>query len=241
LRNARRVRRYTAGEQAAVSFQESSMNTVSKTSENAEFEWFYDFVSPFSYLQLKQFERWPTPPRFTPTPVVVGAIFQQWGTQGPAELTTKRTFTYRHAHFRAQQLGLAYRMPPAHPFNPIKALRLAIAAGGTLDVAGRIFDFVWGEGRDPSDPAEFEVLCARVGVTDPAAVEAPAVKLALRANTERAIALGVFGVPTSVLGGELFWGDDAGAMLQHCLRDPAWLADAEVRRISQLPVGVRRG
>ena len=68
----------------------------------------------------------------------------------------------------------------------------------------------------------------------------PEVKAQLRQNTEQAIALGVFGVPTFVLGSDLFWGEDATPMLLHCIAAPGWLQSDEVRRISDLPVGVQR-
>ncbi len=218
------------------------MNDLSSSAASQpEIEWFFDFVSPFSYLQWKQFQQWPVPPRIQAIPILFGAVLNHWGQKAPAEIEPKRVFTYRYAQFRAQQLGIAYRMPPAHPFNPIKALRLALALGTAPATVDAIFAFIWGEGHDPSDQKAFATLCGRLGVTDPSVIEAPAVKQTLRENTERAIAQQVFGVPTSVLRGALFWGEDAGAMLQACLRDPTWLDTAEIRRISALPVGVQRG
>jgi len=138
------------------------------------------------------------------------------------------------------RLRLAFCMPPTHPFNPIKALRLARALESRLDVIHAIYDFIWAEGRDPSDPAEFAVLCERVGLRDLSLIEAPAIKQNLRDNTERALSLQVFGVPTGVYRGALFWGEDAGPMLAWCMHNPDWLDSAELQRISTLPVGVRR-
>jgi 2-hydroxychromene-2-carboxylate isomerase len=67
------------------------------------------------------------------------------------------------------------------------------------------------------------------------------VKSALRANTEAAIAAGVFGVPTLSVDGELFWGDDAHGFALAMLEDPALLDDDEMRRLASLPIGIRRG
>ncbi|GLU30525.1 2-hydroxychromene-2-carboxylate isomerase [Trinickia caryophylli] len=204
-------------------------------------EWFFDFVSPFSYLQLEQFDRLPDTLTIEPRPLLLGALFTHWGKAGPAEMETKRVFTYRYTLFRAQQLGIPLVMPPAHPFNPIKALRLAIAMGGSLDTVRAIFRHIWREGGDVSSAEGFAALCEALGYPEGvSAVEAQTVKDTLRANTDRAIALGVFGVPTFVVEGELFWGEDATGMLAHCLAHPDWLAAPEVRRISALPVGARR-
>lgn len=204
-------------------------------------EWFFDFVSPFAYLQLEQFEKLPASLIVEPRPIVLGAVLTHWGQKGPAEIAAKRVFTYRHALYRAQQLSIAYRMPPAHPFNSIKALRLAIAMGGSLDVVRAIFRHIWRDGHDVGSPEGFAGLCEAMNNPQGArAVEDQAVKDALRANTDRAIKLEVFGVPTFVLDGELFWGEDATDLFVDCVSSRAWLDSPEVRRVSTLPVGVQR-
>ena len=78
--------------------------------------------------------------------------------------------------------------------------------------------------------------------TSPAeALQADATKAALRANTDAAIAAGVYGVPTLAFeDGQLFWGNDAHDFALAALRDPAVLADADMQRVSQLPVGLQR-
>lgn len=206
-------------------------------------DWFFDVISPFAYLQLEQLNRLQDAHDIVirPRPIVLGALLNHWGQKGPAEMAPKRVFTYRHALFRAQQLGIPFRMPPAHPFNPIKALRLTIAMDGSLDAVRAVFRHIWRDGQDVASPEGFAALCEAVGFPEgTAAVEQPAVKDALRANTDAAIALGVFGVPTLVHNGELFWGEDATGMFVQCLTT-GWLATSEVQRVSTLPVGIQRG
>ena len=207
----------------------------------ASAEWFFDFVSPFAYLQLEQFDRLPASLTVEPRPVVLGALLAHCGQKAPAEIPTKRVFTYRYILFRARELGITLRMPPSHPFHPIKPLRLAIAMGGSLDVVRRIFRHIWREGHDVASPEGFLALCEAMDYPEGVvAVEDQAVKDALRRFTDRAIALGVFGTPTFALDGELFWGEDATGMFVHCLTTD-WLDSAEVKRVDVLPVGVRRG
>ncbi|KWD91131.1 2-hydroxychromene-2-carboxylate isomerase [Burkholderia ubonensis] len=204
--------------------------------------WYFDFVSPFAYLQLEQFERLPPTLTIEPRPIVLGALLAHWGQKAPAEIAAKRVFTYRHAQYRADKLGIPFRMPPAHPFNPIKPLRLAIAMGGSLDVIRRIFRHIWRDGHDVASPEGFAALCDAVGFPEGvSAVDAQEVKDALRAHTDHAIAHGVFGVPTFEWDGELFWGEDATAMFVDCVASRAWLDSPEVQRISALPDGIRRG
>ncbi|KVP94046.1 2-hydroxychromene-2-carboxylate isomerase [Burkholderia ubonensis] len=204
--------------------------------------WYFDFVSPFAYLQQEQFEHLPPTLTIEPRPIVLGALLVHWGQKAPAEIAAKRVFTYRHAQYRADKLGIPFRMPPAHPFNPIRPLRLAIAMGGSLDVIRRIFRHIWRDGHDVGSPEGFAALCDALGFPEGvAAVDAPSVKDALRAHTDHAIAHGVFGVPTFEWDGELFWGEDATAMFVDCVASRAWLDSPEVRRISALPEGIRRG
>lgn len=164
-------------------------------------DWYYDFVSPFAYLQLEQFDRLPAHVHGTLKPVVLGALLSHWGSKGPAEIPEKRRFTYRYAHLRAEELSIAYRMPPAHPFNPIKLLRLAIVLGSTREAVTEIFRFVWREGRAIEGPEDWGDLCARVGGNGEnmdARVSSPNVKERLRTMTSEAIAHGIFGVPSFV-------------------------------------------
>ncbi|KVU40388.1 2-hydroxychromene-2-carboxylate isomerase [Burkholderia ubonensis] len=204
--------------------------------------WYFDFVSPFAYLQLEQFERLPPTLAIEPRPIVLGALLAHWGQKAPAEIAAKRVFTYRHAQYRADRLGIPFRMPPAHPFNPIRPLRLAIAMGGSLDVIRCIFRHIWRDGHDVASPEGFTALCDAVGYPEGvSAVDAQEVKDALRAHTDHAIAHGVFGVPTFEWDGELFWGEDATAMFVDCVASRAWLDSPEVQRISALPDGIRRG
>jgi 2-hydroxychromene-2-carboxylate isomerase len=133
------------------------------------------------------------------------------------------------------------RLPPAHPFNPLHALRLVIGAGSTRHAVETALNFVFQQGRDVTDPDVLVDLAKELGIPDARAViEDQRVKQQLRDNTDWAIAQGVFGVPTFVIDGELFWGHDAFDMVLDYLRDPGQFADAEMRRIDDLPVGVVR-
>ena len=201
--------------------------------------WFFDYVSPYAYLQFAAHPDLMQRDDVELVPVVFAGLLKHWVHKGPAELPTKRPHTYRHTTWLAGKLGIAFRYPPGHPFVSLHALRLTIAAGSTYEAVRTVQQFIWAEGRDPA--AEFRVLGARLGLADPeAAANAPAVKDALRANGERALAAGIFGVPTFAAGGHLFWGLDATDMLRDWLADPALFDSAEMRRISSLPVAAAR-
>ena len=203
--------------------------------------WVFDCLSPFAYLGFRDLERLPSHVELRYVPVLLAPLLNHFGQKGPAEIPSKRTFTYRFVLWRARTLGLPMRFPPVHPFNPLAALRLIVAAGSDRRAVGAVLDAVFRDGRDLTDAAVIADLARILGVAEPErAVSDPAVKQRLRENTDWAIARGVFGVPTLVIGEELFWGHDAFGMALDYLADPAAFQSPQMRAVERLPVGVER-
>lgn len=205
--------------------------------------WYFDVISPFACLQwwLLRRDHPELAAKLQPVPVLLGALLDHFGSVGPAEIPDKRRFTYRFLLWRARSLGLPMRFPPTHPFNPLPALRLVIAAGNTPAAVDALFHHIWAEGRAADTPAALAGLAHSLGINDiDAAISAPDVKAALQANTAGAIAAGVFGVPTLVIDGEAFWGLDATDMARDYLADPSAFADAAMHGVGEIPVGVTR-
>jgi 2-hydroxychromene-2-carboxylate isomerase len=205
----------------------------------APLRWYFDFLSPFSYLHWQKVKALRATHVVEAVPVVFGAVLSAKGQLGPAEIPGKREFTYRHVLWQARAEGVPLVFPPAHPFNPLGALRACIAAGSGADAVDAIFDWIWRDGRPVDGDAALLPLLDRLGLT-PEAIAAPQVKAALRANTEAAIAAGVYGVPTLQIGDQLFWGNDAHPFALAALHDPSVLQDGEMQRVSKLPIGITR-
>ena len=204
-------------------------------------DWYFDFISPFAYLQSEVLGRFDGKLAIRPLPVLFAGLLRHWGQKGPAEMATKRRFTYRQVQWLAEKNGIPFRFPPQHPFNPVRVLRAAVALGSSLDATREIFRFIWGEGRDPNDPAEWDELARRLDAPGlDARCNAPEVKSRLLQHGEQALAAGVFGVPTLAIDGELFWGFDATGMALDYLADPALFGRGEYPRIASLPVGAVR-
>lgn len=204
-------------------------------------EWYFDFISPFAYLQLESFARLPASLDIALKPLLFAGVLNDLEHKGPAEIPGKRRFTYRHVCWLARQHGIALKFPPAHPFNPLRALRLAIALGSRRDAITLIFRHIWRDGLSIEDSSGWHELTTSLGVNDAESViSAQPVKDELRANGERAKSLGVFGVPTFAIDGELFWGFDATGMVADYVADPAWFKSAEIARVDNLPATARR-
>ena len=184
-------------------------------------KWYFDFISPFAYLQLARFRELPQDLDVELRPVLFAGLLKHWRHLGPAEIPSKRRFVYRFFKWHADRRGLPFTMPPSHPFNPLPALRLALAAGPDLDTVRTIFHHIYGEGNQPDSGEVISAIADRLGVHNAVArLSDPVIKAALRSNTDEAVKAGVFGVPTFLVNGELFWGDDATDMLLDYLRNP---------------------
>ena len=202
--------------------------------------WYFDFISPFAFLQWRRLRDASLGIVPEPVPILFAAVLAHHGQKGPAEIPGKRVFTYRHVIWRARREGIALRFPPGHPFNPLAALRLSIALGNRREAIDAIFDHVWIEGRAADSAEALAPVGARFGVDVATAISDAAVKDTLKRNTEAAIAAGVFGVPTLAFGDALFWGDDATAMAADYARGALDLDDPEYARIATLPESARR-
>jgi 2-hydroxychromene-2-carboxylate isomerase len=208
---------------------------------NIPARWYFDIVSPFAYLHLKRLGELHPALALEFVPVLFAGLLKHWENKGPAELAPKRLHTYRSCVWTASQLGIPFRLPPRHPFNPLHGQRLLVALGAPRAAVEAAYDFVWGEGRDLA--AEWPLLCKRVGISETHAatlIADPAVKQKLMDNTAQAAAQGVFGVPTLEFRGQCFWGSDAIAWANAYVADPAMFDAGEMKRAAEIEIGAAR-
>ncbi len=202
-------------------------------------DWFFDFISPYSYIGFMRLSRFDGRLDIRYRPVLFAALLNHWENKGPAEIPPKRTWTYRWCVWWAGHLGIPFRSPAAHPFNPLPWLRLSIAAGNTREAVHRIFECIWTTGNDPGDEKIFLGMAKALKV-DPARLGDPSIKDALRSDTEKATSYGVFGVPTLLIDHEVFWGADAMDFVEDYLANPGIMQTEEMQRAATLPIGVSR-
>jgi 2-hydroxychromene-2-carboxylate isomerase len=217
-----------------------------------DIDFFFDFVSPYSYLCWNKLPEVATRHgrRIVPRPALFGAVLQAHGTRGPAEVPARRAYTIKDLVRRADDLGVPFELPPAHPFNPLLALRVAaqpLPDEVRARVVTALFDAIWRTGAGVEGPEAIARALAPLGVDGGTLLSRAgedAVKAVVRANTDELIAAGGFGVPTMRADGELFFGSDSLRALDAFLagRDPARSerGAALVERWQALPATAKR-
>ena len=200
----------------------------------------FDLISPYAYLA---FHRLPQvlegcSYEVEYRPILFAALLKHHAHKGPAEIEPKRAWTFRHVHWLAHEHGIALQTPARHPFNPLPLLRLVQAAGPNRRVVEAAFEQVWVGGHDPADPARLAALQAALAPTR--SPDSDEVKAELRVSTDRAVADGLFGVPTLTLEGRHYWGLEGLPMLRDALQGGAWSRGAAWDAATQAPPGVRR-
>lgn len=212
---------------------------------------YLDFLSPYAYLAFEMLPETLQGLSYSVDyrPLLFAGLLKHHGQLGPAEIKPKRDWTYRQVLWLGHSQGIPIELPAAHPFNPLPLLRLALACsaeGQTADRAGlanryvceTIFRHIWRGGADAVDAGRLQALAALLApARDPAG---EAVKSELKANTDQAIARGLFGVPTLAVDDKLFWGFDALPALRAYLEGDAWFTGGAWEKAAGLPAAVSR-
>lgn len=207
-------------------------------------DFYLDFISPYAYLAFEKLPEALLGQSYSVRykPVLFAAILKHHGQLGPAEIPGKREWTYRQVLWLARQQGTTLDLPLNHPFNPLPLLRLAVACDARGEpnryVCETLFRHVWQGGADVADPQRQQAL--EQALAPQRRLDADGARAALQAHTSAAIAAGVFGVPTFVVDGHVFWGLDALPMLRACLDGDDWIGGAAWRAAAALPAGIVR-
>ncbi len=182
-------------------------------------DFWFDFASTYSYVGAMQIEslcaeagvplRWRA--------FVLGPIFklQGWETSPFNVNPLRGAYMWRDLARLTAKLAIPWRKPSIFPRNSVLAGRVAAAhadAPWLADFIRAVFVANFGQDREIGEERVVRDLIAQVGKNADevlAVATDPQHSPALRKNTEEAIRLGIFGAPNCVVGGELFWGEEA--------------------------------
>lgn len=190
-------------------------------------DFFYEFASTYSYLTAMRIAPLAETAGVTVRwrPFLLGPIFksQGWDTSPFNLYPAKGRYMVRDCERQCAALGLAFRLPEPFPQSTLTAARVALvglAEGWGEDFSRAVYRAQFAEGRQIGDPSVIGELVRELGHDGAAALartRSDEIKARLRAETEEAQRLGIFGAPSFIATGELFWGNDrleAGARLR---------------------------
>ena len=181
-------------------------------------DFWFEFASTYSYLAASRIERVTMDAGVGVAwrPFLLGPIFQAQGwSDSPFNVyPAKGRYMWRDMERLCARYGMPFRRPASFPRNGLLAARVARRGSGASwcpEFTRRVFRANFAEDRDIADPTVLAEILQMVGV-DGGVVIAEATmaenKDHLRRDTDEAVQLGIFGAPTFVVGGEMFWGHD---------------------------------
>lgn len=179
-------------------------------------DFYYDYGSPAAYLAWTQMPALCAQhgADLIPHPVLLGGVFKATGNQSPVMVEPKGEWMFGDLERHAAHYGVPFVKNPYFIINTLPLMRGAMwaRANGKLDAYDKVmFEAIWVTEKDMNDVAVIGRVLADGGF-DPgevvAAVQEPDIKGELISDTEAAVAKGLFGVPTMIVGGEMHFGQD---------------------------------
>lgn len=182
------------------------------------FSFYFDFSSPYSFLAYQEIKKAKVNCTFIP--VLLGAIFRERNINNVPMLAAhphKLAYFHKDMHDWARARCSAFKFNDHFPVRSVNALRVALVEPKTKDA---IFDAAWINNRDIGDEKTLVTVLQNAGFNGQELwnkSQTDAVKEQLKANTNSAIAQGVFGVPTFALDDHLIFGQDRFSVLRLAL------------------------
>ena len=195
-------------------------------------DFYFDFSSPYGYIGSCRIEALAAKHgrEVNWRPFLLGAAFKATGGQPLMDIPIKGKYALRDMARTARYLGVEYRQPSVFPISTVAPARAfywleAKDPKRAKDLARALYRAYFVEDRDISKPEETIAVCAKLGLDAEqvrAGINDQAIKDRLRAEVDKAIALGAFGSPYIVVDGEPFWGTDRFDQVDRWLQTGGW-------------------
>ncbi len=187
---------------------------------------YFDYISHNAYLAWSELGELAETYELTvdPIPVLFAGLLDAHGQLGPAEIPAKARWMVRDVLRKSARYGVTLAPPASHPFNPLPTLRvtsLPLLDERRSEVVSALFEATWARSLDVGEPDVVAGVLDELGLDGRALMSAASsvdARHRLRSQTDSAVKAGVFGVPTLMIEGELFWGFDDLAHLELYLR-----------------------
>ena len=185
-------------------------------------DFYYDLVSPYSYLAYGQIRRIcrENGAELALCPMLLGAVHKEAGIKSPVETELKASYQARDIRRWAEYYDLPLTFPDPFPFRTLKTMRAAMFLRERDELEAftdAAFALYWEEGGAPKgfeegeEDAPISTVATRIGADPEEVLEgatSPEAKQGLKDATSGALQRGVFGAPAFFVGDEMFWGND---------------------------------
>ena len=181
-------------------------------------EYYFDFGSPAAYLASTQLNAVASDTGATVVwrPMLLGGVFVATGNHSPASVPAKGKYIFADFARFAKRYGVPLKINPFFPINTITLMRIAVGLQlrndpRFMDYCTAMYRAIWVEAQNMNDATIVATVLQAAGFDAPALLALAGeqgVKDKLKADTEAAVARGIFGAPTFFVGEQMFWGQD---------------------------------
>ncbi len=183
---------------------------------NKSFDFYFDFISPYAFIahnKIKKIEK-EYMFKINYEPILLGGLHNLHEIKAPAFIPSKAKFMIRDCKMVAEKNKINFKF---NSYFPIKSLNLmrgvfVAAEDGIKDLyIDKIFNAVWGDGLNMNDDVVIEKVLKNIDINPKTFVlraQSQNIKDQLRSKTNDAYKKGMFGAPTFIVKGKIFWGQD---------------------------------
>ena len=180
------------------------------------FEFYFDFVSPYSFLAHKQISKLEkkNSVKIKYKPILLGALHNLHGIKAPAFIPAKAKHMIRDCKLIAEKNKIKFKFNSYFPIRSLNLMRgvFVAAEDGIKDLyIDKIFSAIWSDGLNMNDDIVIEKILKNMDVNPKTFVlraQSQNIKNQLRSKTNDAYKKGIFGAPTFIVKDKIFWGQD---------------------------------
>ena len=176
-------------------------------------DFYFDFISPYSYIGHKRIEQLGSELNFTYKPILLGGLHKSWNIIPQAFIEPKKQFMIMDCEMISKKLNIGFKFNSKFPLGTVKLMRGCLTLEGEQlnNYIKIIFDAYWKDDIDISDNANLSSLLAKIDINIDdflKKIEAEEIKEKLKKLTNDAFKKNIFGAPTYVVNNKNFWGQD---------------------------------
>ena len=183
---------------------------------NKVFDFYFDFVSPYSFLAHKEIKRLEKKNllKIQYKPILLGGLHNLHGIKAPAFIPSKAKFMIRDCKLIAEKKKIKFKFNSYFPIKTVNLMRgVFIAREDDFEsyYIDKIFESIWKDGLNMNDQNIVEKILKNTNINPKTFFlrsSGQSIKNLLRKKTDEAFEKGIFGAPTFLVNNKIFWGQD---------------------------------